>query len=288
VQTQNSVGILSSVSSGTVTIVGKDQPPSNVPNITLTQSGEYIIVVITPPNDPDINFYELRMGSSWSNSILIDKFTATKYTILAPEEGTLTYWIKAVDNFGNYSVNATKATINIFGFPKKNVIFERTEDINNWVVNECYYTKSNGWKLDTKGLNLSDYQKDLINKMNNLPADLRQKLYNLDRDHAGHENLAKLCEGLKDKDPDFNMKSEMDIMMLNTDEANEFIIQMDTKTHFKKAQIVRINKASETNYMIDQLNKNREYNLHDTIDNKMKVYLNELMTSLFNVSSNIR
>jgi hypothetical protein len=72
-------------------------------------------------------------------------------------------------------------------------------------------------------------------------------------------------------------------MLLNTDDANNLIVQMDKKNHFKAAQITRIDKLNEVNYMVDSLNKNRDFHLYGSIDINMKVFLNKLLSDLFDV-----
>lgn len=90
---------------------------------------------------------------------------------------------------------------------------------------------------------------------------------------------------LKDENPNFNMQTEFDIMLLTTDEANMFILQMDKKTHFKKTQVVRLDKTDENNYVVDRLNKNTDFHLCGTIDNDMKVFLNKVLNDLFEIKN---
>ena len=101
----------------------------------------------------------------------------------------------------------------------------------------------------------------------------------------GFHNYIAMCE-VKDENPDWEYLCEFDIMLLNTDMANLFILQMDKKNHFKKSQTVRIDKLNQINYVIDQLNKNLDFHLYGTINNSMKVYLNKIMTEIFNIEDN--
>jgi hypothetical protein len=96
----------------------------------------------------------------------------------------------------------------------------------------------------------------------------------------GFHNYLAATE-VKDKDKDFKFYLEYDLRILSIEEANDFINQMNKKNPFKSAQVVRINSHNEINYVIDQLNKRSSFHLNGTIDNDMKVYLNELFTNIF-------
>ena len=135
-------------SSGTATdyfeIVGKDAPPNDVIAFILQQVGENIEFNIVPPSDNDIKCFELRYGITWDNSITLGQFNNTKIILPAPKEGTLSYWVKTIDNSGSYSKNATRGIINVTGLPKRNIILSVDEDMNNVVSTNMTHT-SNGW-----------------------------------------------------------------------------------------------------------------------------------------------
>lgn len=154
VQIQNSMGRSSNAETQDIYITGKDNLPQNVSSLTTTQTGSNITVTLVPNNEPDISYYELRMGYSWDNSVLIDKIQS-KYIFEAPQDGTLTFWVKAVDNFGNYSEIATKSTVNIFGLPEKNIVVNITEDLSLWNTMGMSYV-NNAYSIKSKEL-LGDY-----------------------------------------------------------------------------------------------------------------------------------
>ncbi|WP_427113003.1 host specificity factor TipJ family phage tail protein [Megasphaera sueciensis] len=57
----------------------------------------------------DLSYYEIRMGDSWDEGIVIitkTKATTTQYTV--PASGSYTFWIKAVNAEGFYSINPVK------------------------------------------------------------------------------------------------------------------------------------------------------------------------------------
>jgi hypothetical protein len=123
---------------GTITISGKDTPPSDITGFNIVQSGSTLRVSVVHPGDPDIRNFELRFGPTWANSALLKTFVENQTTVDITQEGVQTFWVKAVDNSGNYSTNAKKAIITITGLPVKNVINERDEDINTWEIVNMY------------------------------------------------------------------------------------------------------------------------------------------------------
>lgn len=59
-----------------------------------------------PPDEYDINHYELRIGESWDNSTLVSNYiTNNYYDMTINVEKTFNFWIKAVSNAGFYSLN---------------------------------------------------------------------------------------------------------------------------------------------------------------------------------------
>ncbi|MDQ0204062.1 TipJ family phage tail tip protein [Pectinatus haikarae] len=131
-------GIVSKGQTVSVYITGKDAPPQDISKLYIIQSGEYLTASIIENDDPDINYYELRTGVTWTTSTIVGTFTGNSYKFEALNEGTQTFWIKAVDNSGNYSLNATKATVNVINLPTKNIIFQRTENLADWNITNMY------------------------------------------------------------------------------------------------------------------------------------------------------
>jgi hypothetical protein len=122
----------------TITIVGKDTPPSDITGFNIMQSGKILKVSLVHPGDPDIRNFELRYGSSWVNSSFLKSFIDNTTTLDAVQEGTQTFWIKAVDNSGNYSTNAKKAIITVVGLPLQNVIAEDISVASDWIYTNMY------------------------------------------------------------------------------------------------------------------------------------------------------
>jgi hypothetical protein len=140
---QESLGVVSSV----YNITGKDSPPANISKFNIIQNGAILKVVITPNNEPDTRNYELRRGANWETSVLVKTFIENTTTFTATEEGTQTYWIKAVDNSGNYSVDATKANINVSGLPVQNIIKSQNENLKDWLPTHMYYDYWGHWQI---------------------------------------------------------------------------------------------------------------------------------------------
>jgi hypothetical protein len=86
---------------------------------------------------------------------------------------------------------------------------------------------------------------------------------------------------LKDENPDWEYDIRFDLRLMNIVECKLFITQMNEKNKFKPSQIVRINKLSEINYIIDSLNRSTDFHLYGTINDDMKVFLNKFLTNLY-------
>jgi hypothetical protein len=151
VQTVSLNGLTSNwVTSTPLTIIGKDTPPSDVPGFFLIQTGSSIKVTVNPPDDPDINHYELRLGGSWENSVLIKVFNDITTSFDVTQEGIKTFWLKAVDNSGNYSVSAKKVILSIYGLPIKNIISETDSDLGTWIATGMYRCPWSGcWLINS-------------------------------------------------------------------------------------------------------------------------------------------
>lgn len=134
VQSVNHKNVFSEALESSILTVGKDNPPSDIAEFIVIQKGDYLKASILPPADPDISYFEIRKGLTWENSDLVQTFLE-KTTLFKPtEEGSITYLVKAVDNVGNYSENATKAVVNVSGLIPTNIIIEEiftSEDFIN-------------------------------------------------------------------------------------------------------------------------------------------------------------
>ena len=118
--------IFSEPAEATLLTVGKNNPPQPPKDLILIQKGDFLKAMITPPDDPDIASYEIRIGTDWENSELVHSCIETTTMFRPTQNGTACYLIKAVDNVGNYSETATRAVLEISGIMPKNIIIEKT------------------------------------------------------------------------------------------------------------------------------------------------------------------
>ena len=139
-------------------ITGKDFPPPQLEVFSVVQSGEKLVAIIEPLDIPDISCYELRQGSSWEKSKLIGTFNGSKYEFPATENGTLTFFCKALDNSGQYSEKATSSIVNVIGLQPKNVLYEKTFLDSEWLVHGMYKDSRGYWTLRHRK-KLGDYEK---------------------------------------------------------------------------------------------------------------------------------
>lgn len=118
---------LSEVTEVTEFIDGKNAPPSDVTNFTVTQIGDIVVFEADRPSqalDADFSYFDVRQGSSWETAGPVVTYETDKKTIAAFTEGAKTYWIKAFDTSGNESVNAASFSIILTKSSAQNVFFE--------------------------------------------------------------------------------------------------------------------------------------------------------------------
>jgi len=118
----------SGATSSLLTIVGKDAAPGPITNLAISQLDDSILFSWTSPTDPDIDYYEIRQGSSWgSGAILNTLIFGTQLQNHNVAIGTKTYWVKAVDRSGNYSNDAVGKSITISTIPNQNILATQNE-----------------------------------------------------------------------------------------------------------------------------------------------------------------
>lgn len=130
VKTVNYYGIFSSgVTSNSILMVGKDENPPDVENFIVNQFRDSIVFTWDKITSiPDIHHYEIKQGSTWNSGTIIGSLLAgNNFTYSNIQDRTYTYWIKAVDNSGNYSTNATYAQVKIENIPFQNILVEKDE-----------------------------------------------------------------------------------------------------------------------------------------------------------------
>lgn len=99
-------------------IVGKTTIPADVTGFTAVAHGDTVTLLADKLADDDIFGYEVRLGDNWDNGLFVG-FNETPNIRLAgvrpsPSGSPHVFWIKAMDNAGNYSENAAYASATVF------------------------------------------------------------------------------------------------------------------------------------------------------------------------------
>lgn len=97
---------------GSISALGKTAPPSDVSGLA-SSTDPYIGVSLTwgQVSDIDVDFYEIRLGSTWLTATLVAQVTGTTYKVGYLSASSQTFLIKAVDTSGVYSINSASITV---------------------------------------------------------------------------------------------------------------------------------------------------------------------------------
>ena len=102
----------------TKVIIGKTDDPSNLSWVTAIANGDTVSIYAEPVTDPDIDGYEIRMGSSFFGGIFIKYSLHPSATIAGVRPGTHTFWMSPVrlSTSGTkiYSSTPVSATCTVF------------------------------------------------------------------------------------------------------------------------------------------------------------------------------
>ncbi len=116
-----------------IMVVGKAAPPSDVTTFIVNQNRDNLIFSWTHITDVDLAGYEIRRGTDWDTGyVLASNIKTNRHTILDFQVGELSYFIKAIDTSGNYSENATEATITVGNIPFQNV-YQIMSEVPDWI-----------------------------------------------------------------------------------------------------------------------------------------------------------
>jgi hypothetical protein len=109
-----------------VTIEGKVTPPTDVQDFSVTFGYDHLAMTWSAVNDEDLFAYEIRVGNAtsvWETaSIVATELLTTKFDLFNFTRGSKKFFIKAIDNSGNYSENAASDSILITDIPESNVV----------------------------------------------------------------------------------------------------------------------------------------------------------------------
>lgn len=112
-----------------ITTSGKDEVPSNVSNFSVVQVNDVLLFTWTNITDLDIDYYEIRSGNSWLQSMRVGEskqnfFETTEFTA-----GEKTYWIKAFDRTGNESDIAASYDVEL-EVPNSRLVYSTTDELS--------------------------------------------------------------------------------------------------------------------------------------------------------------
>lgn len=118
-------------SNASATITSQFALPSDVVGFDVIISGSYLDFRWQPIPLSGIR-YEIRRGDKWGFGELVGKTANAFYKTLFPGSGSHDFWIKAVDAYGNYSENATNASIAVLPQNDRNIIQISDEMLKGW------------------------------------------------------------------------------------------------------------------------------------------------------------
>jgi hypothetical protein len=128
----NTLGVQSSYTSASRTIIGGIAPPSDVTDFSCNIIGGDAHLSWQNIPDLDLAHYQIRYstqtsGASWANSVsLVEKVARPATSVTVPAR-VGSYLIKAVDKNGNYSSNETIIATNVSSIGNFNAIATQTE-----------------------------------------------------------------------------------------------------------------------------------------------------------------
>jgi hypothetical protein len=128
----NTLGVGSTYTSATRTIIGGIAPPSDVTDFSCNIIGGDAHLSWQQISDLDLAHYQIRYstlttGASWANSVsLVEKVARPATSVTVPAR-VGSYLIKAVDKNGNYSSNETIIETNVLAIGNYNAVASQTE-----------------------------------------------------------------------------------------------------------------------------------------------------------------
>jgi len=128
----NTLGVQSTYTSASRTIVGGIAPPSDVTDFSCNIIGGDAHLSWQQISDLDLAHYQIRYstlttGASWANSVsLVEKVARPATSVTVPAR-VGSYLIKAVDKNGNYSSNETIIETNVSAIGNYNAVATQTE-----------------------------------------------------------------------------------------------------------------------------------------------------------------
>ena len=128
----NTLGVSSTYTSGSRTIIGGTAVPSDVEDFTCNIVGQDAHLNWNPIPDLDLAYYTIRFSTltnnaTWQNSVpLVEKVSRPATSITVPAR-VGSYLIKAVDKSGNFSSAASVIATNLLSVGSYNAVVTQTE-----------------------------------------------------------------------------------------------------------------------------------------------------------------
>jgi hypothetical protein len=128
----NTLGVQSTYTSATRTIIGGIAPPEDVQDFSCNIIGSDAHLAWQQITDLDLAYYQIRYstltsGASWGNSVSLVEKVARPATSISVPARVGSYLIKAFDKNGNASINETIIATNISNIGNFNAIATQTE-----------------------------------------------------------------------------------------------------------------------------------------------------------------
>jgi len=150
----NTLGVSSTYTSASRTIVGGLLPPANVEDFSCNIIGRDAHLSWTQIPDLDLAYYAIRFstlttGAEWQNSVsLVEKVARPATSVTVPAR-IGSYLIKAVDKNGNFSSNEAIISTNILQIGNFNAIVTQTESPTFSGTKSNVYVASGALRLDS-------------------------------------------------------------------------------------------------------------------------------------------
>jgi len=157
VKAVNTLGVSSSYTTATRTIVGGLLPPADVEDFACNIIGSDAHLSWTQIADLDLAYYSVRFstltsGADWQNSVsLIEKVARPATSVTVPAR-VGSYLIKAVDKSGNFSPNEAIIATNITEIGNFNAVATQTESPTFSGTKTNVYVDSGALRLDSSEL----------------------------------------------------------------------------------------------------------------------------------------
>lgn len=96
-----------------LTIQGYVSAPASLASLKTVVNQNSVNLQGAKVNDPDVELYEFRLGSSWSGAIFLSALRAPNLSLYGVKPGTHTFWCNTLSNNGMYGATPRSATVSL-------------------------------------------------------------------------------------------------------------------------------------------------------------------------------